>query len=82
MKLINSVGVVAACYQGIMGHKAAEERLREVGAGSYCTRESDIKKGKFVLTFLSKTGAVKHSVLRNPAFRKEFKTIEDFLSFE
>ena len=35
-------------------------------------RESDIKKGKFVLSFLSKTGAVKHSVLRNPAFRKEF----------
>ena len=51
-----------------MGHKAAEERLREVGAGSYLTRESDIKKGKFVLSFLSKTGAVKHSVLRNPAF--------------
>ena len=49
-----------------MGHKATEERLREVGAGSYCTRESDIKKGIFVLTFLSKTGAVKHSVLRNP----------------
>ena len=76
-----SVGVVAACYKGIMGHKAAEQRLREVGAGSYLTRESDIKKGKFVLS-LSKTGAVKDSVLRNPAFRKEFKTIEDFLSFE
>ena len=76
-----SVGVVAACYQGIMGHKATEERLREVGAGSYCTRESDIKKGIFVLTFLSKTGAVKHSVRRNPTFRKEFKTIEDFISF-
>ena len=37
-----SVGVVAACYKGIMGHKAAEQRLREVGAGSYLTRESDI----------------------------------------
>ena len=72
-----SVGVVEACYQGIMGHKAAEERLREVGADSYLTRESDIKKGKFVLSFLSKTGAVKHSVLRNPAFRKEFKTIKE-----
>ena len=70
-----SVGVVAACY------KAAKERLREVGAGCYRTRESDIKKGKFVLSFLSKTGAVKHSLFRNPAFRKEFKTIEDFLSF-
>ena len=51
-----------------MGHKATEERLREVGAGFYLTRESDIKKGKFVLSFLSKTGAVKHSVHRNPAF--------------
>ena len=37
-----------------MGHKAAEQRLREVGAGSYLTRESDIKKGKFVLTFCLK----------------------------
>ena len=52
MKLINSVGVVAACYQGIMGHKTAEERLREVGAGSYLTRESDIKKGEIRIVLL------------------------------
>ena len=42
MKLINSVGVVAACYQGIMGHKAVEERLGE----------SDIKKGEICIVLL------------------------------
>ncbi len=69
-----SVGVVGACYQGAMGHKAAEERLKEVEVGSYLTRESDII---FILSFVSKTGAVKHSIPRNPAFRKEFNSIEE-----
>ena len=71
-----SMGVVMESYQGILSHKAAKDRLKE--AGSYLVvRESDIKRGKFVLSFVTKTEAKKHCVLRNPAFRKEFRSIEE-----
>ena len=40
---------VRGCYQGMMGFKAAETRLRETNVDfSFLTRESDIKKGKFI----------------------------------
>ena len=35
-----SMGVVMACYHGVLGHRAAEDRLKE--AGSYLVMESDI----------------------------------------
>ena len=55
---------VRGCYQGVIGSKATDTRLREIQEGfSYLTRESDIKKGKFVLSWLSKDGSIKHSTV-------------------
>ena len=64
-----------AFYHGVLSHKAAQYRLKE--AGFHLVRESDISREKFVLSFMTKTKAVKHCVLRNPAFRKEFKSIKE-----
>ena len=42
---------VSGCYQGVLGFKAAEIRLRERDKDfTYLTRESDLKKGKFILS--------------------------------
>ena len=50
---------VRECHQGVMGHKLAEDRLR--GSNKefvYLTRESDIKRGRFIVSNLTKTGSV------------------------
>ena len=48
---------VRRCYQGIIGFKAAEIRLRQNTKDFfYLTRESDTKKGKFILSWLSNKG--------------------------
>ena len=55
---------VRGCYQGVTGFKEAEIRLRENNHDfTYLTRESDIKKGKFILSWLSKDGSIKHTIL-------------------
>ena len=42
---------VRLCYQGVLGFKEAETRLREFNQDfNYLTREFDIKKGKFILS--------------------------------
>ena len=41
------------CYQGVIGSKDAETRLRGINKDfTLLTRESDIKKGKFILSWL------------------------------
>ena len=45
------------CHQGVLGDKVAEERLRESQKEfAYLTRESDIKRGRFIVSNLTKTG--------------------------
>ena len=45
---------VSGCYQGVLGFKAAETRLRERDKDfTYLTGESDVKKGKYILSFQS-----------------------------
>ena len=64
-----------------MGFKATEVRLREANKDfTYLTRESDIKKGKYILSWLSNDGSVKHATAPNPSARNNFKKLEDALS--
>ena len=68
------------CHQGVMGHKLAEDRLR--GSNKefvYLTRESDIKKGKFILSTLTagSGSSVKHTVAPNPSARKHVQSLEE-----
>ena len=63
-----------------MGFKATETRLRELQEDfAYLTRESDMKKGKFILSWLSNDGSVKHSTVPNPSAKNNFKKLEDAL---
>ena len=71
---------VRGCFQGVMGFKATEVRLREINKEfTYLTRESDIKKGKFILSWLSEDGLVKHTTAPNPSAKNNFKKLEDAL---
>ena len=63
-----------------MGHKLAEDRLR--GSNKefvYLTRESDIKKGKFILSTLTagSGSSVKHTVAPNPSAGKHVQSLEE-----
>ena len=72
---------VKGCYQGVIGCKATENRLRETNVDfSFLTRESDIKKGKFILSWLTKDGSVKHTAAPNPSAKNNFQKLEEALS--
>ena len=72
---------VRGCYQGVTGFKEAEIRLRENNQDfTYLTRESDIKKGKFILSWLSKDGSVKHTTAPNPSAKNNFKKLDEALA--
>ena len=47
---------------------------------SFFTRETDIKKGKFILSWLTKDGSVKHTAAPNPSARNNFQKLEEALS--
>ena len=60
------------------GFKEAEIRLRENNQDfTYLTRESDIKKGKFILSWLSKDGSIKHTTPPNPSAKNNFKKLDE-----
>ena len=68
---------VKGCYQGMIGSRV---RLREIDKDfTYLTRESDIKRGKFILSWLSKDGSIKHTFAPNPSARKNFKKLDEAL---
>ena len=71
--------IVRGCHQGVMGHKLAEDRLR--GSNKefvYLTRESNIKKGKFIMSSMTGSGSpVKHTITPNPSARKSFQSLEE-----
>ena len=68
------------CHQGVMGHKLMEDRLRGSNEDlSYLTR--DIKKGKFILSSLTRSGLVKHTVAPNPSAKKIFQSLEEASDF-
>ena len=70
-------GVVRECQQGVMGHKVAEERLRESQKEfAYLTREFAIKRGRFIVSNLTKTGSVKHTVVPNSSTKKNYANLE------
>ena len=74
--------IVRGCHQGVMGHKLTEDRLRGSNEDlSYLTRESDIKKGKFILSSLTRSGLVKHTVAPNPSAKKIFQSLEEASDF-
>ena len=65
----------------MIGSKEAETRLRGINEDfTFLTRESDIKKGKFILSWLTKDGSVKHTTAPNPSARNNFKTMEEALT--
>ena len=69
---------VRECHQGVMGHKVAEERLRESNKEfAYLTRESDIMKGRFIVSNLTKIGSVKHTVVSNSSAKKNYVNLEE-----
>ena len=69
--------VVRECHQGVLGHKVAEERLRESQKEfAYLTREFDIKRGRFIVSNLTKTGSVKHTVVPNSSTKKNYANLE------
>ena len=43
----------------------------------YLTRESDTKQGKFILSFMTKFGSIKHFVVPNPPAKKSYARFED-----
>ena len=44
----------------------------------YLTRESNIKKGKFIMSSMTGSGSsVKHTVTPNPSARKSFQSLEE-----
>ena len=67
------------CHKGVMGQVLAEDRLR--GSNKeffYLTRESDIKKGKFIMSSMTGSGSsVKHTVAPNPSARKHVQSLEE-----
>ena len=66
------------CQQGVLGHKVAEERLRESQKEfAYLTRESNIKRGRFIVSNLTKTGSVKHTVIPNSSSKKNYVNLEE-----
>ena len=55
-------------------------RLTEIDKDfTYLTRESDIKREKFILSWLSKDGSIKHTIAPNPSARKNFKKLDEAL---
>ena len=61
-----------------MGHKVAEERLRESQKEfAYLTREFDIKRGRFIVSNLTKTGSVKHTFIPNSSAKKNYVNLEE-----
>ena len=58
---------VRECHQGVLGHKVAEERLREF----------DIKRGRFIVSNLTKTGSVKHTFIPNSSAKKNYVNLEE-----
>ena len=72
---------VRGCYQGVTGFKEAEIRLRENNQDlTYLTRESDIKKGKYILSWLSKDGSVKHTTAPKSSAKNNFKKLDEALA--
>ena len=70
--------IVLKCYHGKIGHKEAEERFTMFQKDfPYLTRESDTKQGRFILSFMSKSGSVKHIVVPHPSAKKIFTRLED-----
>ena len=62
----------------MIGSKAAKVRLREIDKDfTYLTRESDIRRGKFILSWFSKDGSIKHTFASNPSARKSFKKLDE-----
>ena len=47
---------------------------------SFLTSESDIKKGKFIFSWQTKDGFVKHTAAPNPSARNNFQKLEEALS--
>ena len=71
---------VRECYQGVIGFKEAETRLREINQDfTFLTRESDIKRGRFILSWLSKDGSVRHTTAPNASAKNNFKKLDDAL---
>ena len=56
----------------MIGSNEAETRLRGIN--------KDFKKGKFILSWLTKDGSVKHTTAPNPSARNNFKTMEEALT--
>ena len=55
-------------------------RLREIDRNfTYLTTDTDIKRGKFILSWLSKDGSIKHTIAPNPSARKNFKKLDEAL---
>ena len=53
------------CYHGYLGESQAEDRLRRSGEGKgYLTRQSDVKPGFFIVTFLER-GKIVHQIAPN-----------------
>ena len=62
----------------MIGCKAAESRLRETNVGfSFLTMESDIKKRKFILSWMTKDGSIKHTAAPNLSVRNNFQKLEE-----
>ena len=65
--------VVRECHQGFQGPKVIKERLRDSDKRQcYLTWQSQIREKRFVLSYVTEKGAVKHAIVPNPSANKCF----------
>ena len=70
--------VVRECHQGFQSPKVIEERLRDSDKRQcYLTWQSQIQDKRFVLSYVTEKGAVKHTVVPNPSAKKCFVSLAE-----
>ena len=69
--------VVRACFQGVQAPKVIEDRLREADKQCYLTWQTEIKEKRFILSYVTENGAVKHATVPNPSARKVYGSLSD-----
>ena len=54
-----------------------EDRLREADKQCYLTWQTEIKEKRFILSYVTENGAVKHATVPNPSARKVYGSLSD-----
>ena len=70
--------VVMEYHQGFQSPKVIEVRLRDIDKRQcYLPWQSEIRDKRFILSYVTEKGAVKHSVVPNPSAKKCFVSLTE-----